>query len=421
MKLSQNIAVKVLGLSKMYKIYSRPVDMIWEMLENKKRHKEFWALRDISFDVNRGEVIGIIGRNGAGKTTLLKILTGTLDRTSGQLEVKGKVSAILELGTGFHPEYTGRQNIYMGGMCLGMTRDEIIRKMDSIIDFSELRAVIDQPFKTYSTGMQGRLTFATAVSVDPDIFIIDEALAVGDVLFQEKCFKRIREIAYSGATVIFVTHSYPTTYDLCSRVILLNNGEIVLYDLPRKAGYEYEKLIAEERSGKAVELSCGSTENVSDLIDAKILSVTIVNKEGSEITTLYYDEAYYIKIQCLCIKDCVSLSIGFIIQKPNGHVLYGLGTMYLDEKISGEAGKILEITFSLPCNLGSGQYLLTGGVSRIKGDTDYEVIHIFREAFIFSVISSGLFRGDVDLKSEMLSVVVKDFVTENKKAAILNS
>jgi ABC-type polysaccharide/polyol phosphate transport system ATPase subunit len=404
MKPTLDIAVRVSNLSKMYKVYSKPADMIWELLERKPRFKEFWALRDISFEINRGEVIGIIGRNGAGKSTLLKILAGTLDKTSGHVDVNGRVSAILELGSGFHPEYTGRENIIMGGMCLGMSREAISRKIDSIIEFSELKSVIDQPFKTYSTGMQARLTFSTAISIEPEVFIVDEALAVGDVLFQEKCFRRIREIASSGATVIFVTHAYPTIYELCSHALLLHKGEIMLFDNPRKVGYLYEKLLAEERGKASVELSTGPSDFQSLPSDSRILNLTIVNQEGAEVNTLFYGENYLIKIRCQCLKDCPSLSIGFIIQKPNGHVVYTLSSMYQRRVISGNKGKTLEARFTLPCLLGSGQYLLAGGVSTLDGEIDYKVVHIMREALVFTVISNGLFGGDVDLQSQIISI-----------------
>ena len=401
---NDNIAVKIEHLSKIFKIYNKPSDMFREIITGKSRHSEFWALRDISFDVKRGEVIGIIGRNGAGKSTLLKILTGTLDKTSGDVEVNGKISSILELGTGFHPEYTGRENIYMSGMCLGMSRQEIDGKVDTIIDFSELREVIDQPFKTYSSGMQARLTFATAVSVEPEVFIIDEALSVGDVLFQEKCFRKIREIASSGATILFVTHSYPLIYDLCSRAILLNRGKIVVNDLPKKVGYAYEKLIAEERSGKPVALSCGQSDNLPSSLQAKILDGMIVNKEGVEVNTLYYGEKYFIKIRCLCIKNCPSLSIGLIIQKPNGYVVYSTSSLFFKTEISGKANEIIEISFSFTCFFASGQYLLASGVSLMKDETNYEVLHILRESSVFTVISNVLFGGDIDLKSQISSI-----------------
>jgi lipopolysaccharide transport system ATP-binding protein len=236
-------AIRVVSLGKVFRVWRHPSDMLKEALGGRQRHSEFEALRDVSLDVPRGSVVGIMGRNGAGKSTLLRIIAGTLDATSGSVSVAGRISAILELGTGFHPDYSGRDNVFLGGLCLGLTRAEIAARLDEIVGFAELEEFIDQPFRTYSSGMQARLTFAVATAVDADILIIDEALAVGDARFQLKSFDRVRQFSRQGKSILLVSHSINQVVSICDHAILLEKGRLLAQGAPRAVGNIYHELL----------------------------------------------------------------------------------------------------------------------------------------------------------------------------------
>jgi lipopolysaccharide transport system ATP-binding protein len=235
--------IQLTQLNKSFRVYERPSDLLWEFGTGRKRHRNFPALTDINLTVGNGETVGVIGRNGAGKSTLLRIVAGTLAPSSGALCVNGRVSAILELGTGFNPEYTGRANIHFGGLCLGLSREKINELEQEIIQFSELEDFIDQPFRTYSTGMQARLTFSVAVSVDPEILIVDEALSVGDAKFQLKSFDRMNRFRQSGKTILVVSHDINTVATLCTRAILLDKGRLIEDGDPNRVGKIYHELL----------------------------------------------------------------------------------------------------------------------------------------------------------------------------------
>ncbi|MBI9034839.1 MAG: ABC transporter ATP-binding protein [Bacteroidales bacterium] len=262
------IAIQVNNLSKAFKIYNRPSDLFLEILNGKPKHRLFWALQDISMNVYKGQVVGLLGRNGAGKSTLLKIISGTLDKTSGDVKTNGRISSILELGTGFSGEYTGRENIYLGGLMVGLSRAEIKAKEDWIIDFSELRDFIDQPFKTYSSGMQARLTFATAVCVDPDILIVDEALSVGDARFARKSFSIMEEFRKEGRTILLVSHNSNQVASFCDHALILENGRIFdAGDPARLRGVYYDLLFGKGNEHLAPD-SYSEEVNVAEPLNA---------------------------------------------------------------------------------------------------------------------------------------------------------
>lgn len=396
------INIQVENLSKAYRLYGRPLDVVREVLTRRCLHTEAWSLLDVSFEVAKGEVLGIIGRNGAGKSTLLKIIAGTLDPTSGRALVRGKVSAILELGTGFHPEYTGRENIVVGGLCLGMTRAEVERKEEEIIAFSELAGVIDRPFKTYSSGMKARLTFSTALSVEPDVLIIDEALAVGDMLFQEKCLNKLKEIRARGTTVLLVTHSLQYIYEICDRCILLANGSVVAEGAPREVGDVYERMLVAERQQASAAvpvvektpeptgLAQESPDSAGSGMLARIVSLDVTDTDGAPVATLRQGRNYAVVARIDCLQDVDGLNVGFRLQRTTGVVVTGETTDGKGVMISGRAGDLLQVSFHYTCRLTPGSYILGGGVTQLREFGSFDVLDLVRGARVIEVIGRSL-------------------------------
>ena len=274
---SGNYAVRASALSKQYQIYRRPADRLLEMLTGRTRHTVFPALQDVSFEVERGETVGIIGQNGAGKSTLLKLLCGVTQQTSGTLETRGTIASILELGTGFHPEFTGRDNAALNATILGLSPSELKKRLPAILDFSELGTFLDRPVKTYSSGMYMRLAFSVAVNVDPDLLIIDEALAVGDGHFQKKCIDKIREFQDAGKTILFCSHALYYISSICRRTLWLDHGTVMAYGPSLDVVHDYETfLLQRDRAHPSHE----EPEPERALSPVRFIDVTVCDRSG---------------------------------------------------------------------------------------------------------------------------------------------
>lgn len=369
---SQEPVIRVRGLGKSYRVFDHPREILAEVLLGRKNGREFKALRDISFDVHRGEVIGLVGPNGAGKSTLLKIIAGTLDATEGEVQLTGSVSAILELGTGFQPDYSGRENVVLGAMCLGLTRTEALEKLDEIIDFSELRGVIDQPFRTYSSGMKARLTFSTAISVSPEIFIVDEALAAGDAYFVNKCLIRMKEICTSGATVFFVSHSTDLVKRLCTRAMLIENGEMVLDGPVLEVCTAYEMKVLDHSSSVLQAVVPGSKDLNLSSATARIETVELLNKEGRAQNAYFQHEMVKVKIGLHLSDLVVNPALWLKITRSDG---VNATSWLSHEPEFHDLGSLpsgpVSIDLVMPdLELGDGEYLLTVAIFPEKSSAD---------------------------------------------------
>lgn len=302
-----NIAIRVKNLSKCYQIYDKPHKRLLQgFLGSKKKHyKEFWALKEISFEIKKGETVGIIGRNGSGKSTLLQIICGTLTPTSGSVETYGRIAALLELGSGFNPEFTGSENIYLNASILGLTQDEIDARYEDIVAFADIGDFIEQPVKTYSSGMMVRLAFAVQVCIEPDILIIDEALSVGDFFFQQKCFGRIRDLSAKGVTLLFVSHDMSSVRDLCSSAVYLSEGKSVYWGNSQTALRAYF-------TGMTVMSIGEDTEHVSVTFRTSDESTIILKK-------ILEDAVWRCQDEMLFNNNHMGL-LGVVMRDKNGHI-----------------------------------------------------------------------------------------------------
>lgn len=413
-------AIRVKNLSKVYKLYSKPIDRMKESLSltKKKYSKEHYALRNISFDVKRGETLGIIGVNGAGKSTLLKIITGVLTQTSGEIIVNGKISALLELGAGFNPEYTGMENIYLNGTMMGYTKQEMDKRVSSIVDFADIGDFINQPVKTYSSGMFARLAFAVAINIEPDILIIDEALSVGDVFFQLKCFKKFDEFKRNNKTILFVSHSLGSIIKYCDRCIMLKEGSLHVEGDPKFVVDEFKKILSE--TDMTVENEQGDTSHNSNNVlwksalslnkefleygdmDAEIIDFGLFSEEDSISNHLEKNREFKIKMKILFKKKIEHPIFAFTIKDLDGNEIAGTNTL-LEEIETGifNAQEIVTVIFQQKLILQGGPYFLSLGCTQIDNRGSLRVFHRLYDVVNLEILSKKNSNGYFDFNSSI--------------------
>lgn len=397
-------AIRATSVSKSFPVYAKPHHRLMQMLmprSSRRWYREFHALRGIDFQIERGQTVGIVGRNGSGKSTLLQILCGTLEASSGEVAVRGRVAALLELGAGFSPEFTGRENVYLNATVLGLTRKQVDERFDAIAAFADIGEFIEQPVKTYSSGMYVRLAFAVAIHVEPDILVVDEALAVGDEAFQRKCFARIEAIREAGATVLFVSHSAGTVIDLCDRALLLDAGELLADGPPKQVVGLYQKLLyapAERvaalrddirtRPLQGVEMQSPATvvaeavqagpAQVEPYFDeglrpastlayesrgAKIDDPHLTTEEGTRVNVLVAGRSYVYRYRVRFEQAATGVRCGMMMRTVTGIEVCGAVTATPESALPvAQSGSSLEVAFRFRCQLAPGAYFLNAGV-----------------------------------------------------------
>jgi lipopolysaccharide transport system ATP-binding protein len=384
-------AIKVDKLGKAYKQYGNRWSRLaeWVLPGNKPRHKLKWVLQDISFELAPGDAVGIIGINGAGKSTLLKLITGTAQPTTGGVSISGRVAALLELGMGFHPDFTGRQNVFMSGQLLGLTVRELEELMPQIEAFAEIGDYIDQPVRVYSSGMQMRLAFSVATVRRPDVLIVDEALSVGDAYFQHKSFDRIRAFRKEGTTLLIVSHDRAAMQSICDRAILLDGGRLARQGSPEEVMDYYNALIA-EREGSTVEQVVtpeGRVQTTSGNGRATVLEVKLENEEGRALEVLNVGVPVTLRVRARVNEAVPRLVLGYMIKDRLGQQIFGTNTHHLEQALTGlQAGEIIDYRFRFPLNLGPGSYSITTALT--SNETHLADNYEWRDlAAIFEVVN----------------------------------
>lgn len=448
------ISISLANISKCFKQYSHPTDRLKEIIQPRQRRgQEFWALRDVSLDVPRGQTLGIVGRNGSGKSTLLQIIVGTLTPTSGSVRVNGRISALLELGSGFNPEFTGRQNVFFNGQLLGLNPREIEERFESIEAFADIGEFIDRPVKTYSSGMFVRLAFSVATSVDPTVLVVDEALSVGDEAFQRKCFARIESIKSRGGTILFVSHSATAIVELCDRAVLLDHGELLLSGKPKRVVDRYHKLIyapsdryeaireeirlnreeEPQRNNKplsAREIESAQPTIIGEFYDpgfvpqntlsyisrgAKILDPKILTLEDTQVNYLIGRKEYVYTYSVTFFKAVHKVRFGMLVKTVSGLELGGISCPGESQDLEFvEPGNTVTVRFRFKCCLNPGVYFLNAGVSGIvDGTFTYLARYIDIAMFRVQPDSDSMASGIVDLLIEP-SLTLDSELTEAK-------
>lgn len=419
----EEIAIAVDHISKVYKLYDKPMDRMVEALglTKKKKYREHFALSDVSFQVKKGECVGIIGTNGSGKSTILKIITGVLNPTGGTLTVNGRIQALLELGAGFNMEYTGIENIYLNGTMNGFTEQEIESRMQDILDFADIGDYVKQPVKTYSSGMFVRLAFSVAINIDPEILIVDEALSVGDVFFQAKCYHKFEEFKKMGKTIIFVSHDLSSVSKYCDRVVLLNQGVKLGEGSPKEMIDDYKRvlvgqyelpesksessLLNDEQIQVAVQKKAAK-QDTSKLLEygtkeAVIEQFYMTDDRGTESKSIIKGSEFTIHMKVRFMADLPAPIFAFSIKTVKGTEITGTNTMF--EKTFLEpvkAGAVKDITFTQKMSLQGGEYLLSFGVTGYDGN-DFQVYHRLYDALDLTVISDKNTVGFYDMDSKV--------------------